>query len=153
MTELHFPRFVETAAAWYPARSHLYTPIALGDHTTVKDWPTLIADIRNKLDLGTLYYYYARPEQTAPTITQHMFPFTPVELHSGWLLGQARLLTKLPGTYTFGDEAAVKVYCYSREGTPVVKQADQQVKQGRRLVRLDLAEDEMAVIVRADADD
>ncbi len=152
MTELHFPRFVETAAGWYPARSHLYTPISLGDHRTVNDWPTLIADIRNKLDLGTVYYYYARPDQPAPTITQQMFPFTPVELHSGWLLGEERILTKLPGTYTFGDDAEVKVYWYGKEGGPVSKAASQEVKQGRRLVRLDLGEGEMAVIVRADAD-
>ncbi len=152
MTKLHFPRFAETAASWYPARSHLYTPISLGDHKTVKDWPTLIADVRSKLDLGTVYYYYARPDQPAPTITQHMFPFTPVELHSGWLLGEERILTKLPGTYTFGDDAQVKVYWYGNEGGAVAKEASQEVKQGRRLVRLDLAEGEMAVIVRADAD-
>jgi len=46
----------------------------------------------------------------------------------------------------------VKVYWYGNEGGPVSKETSQEVKQGRRLVRLDLAEGEMAVIVRADAD-
>ena len=53
---------------------------------------------------------------------------------------------------SFGDDAEVKVYWYGKEGGRVAKEASQEVEQGRRLVRLDLGEGEMAVIVRADAD-
>ena len=52
---------------------------------------------------GSLYYYYATPKQPYGTITQRMFPFTPVELHHGWLLGRERSITAVPGTFTFGD--------------------------------------------------
>ncbi len=146
--EYGFPRFVETAGLWYPARSHLYTPISLGDHKTVKDFETLLADIRRKLMWGTLYYYYARPAQPHPTITQHMFPFTPVELHSGWLLGEERLITCVPGTFTLGDEDAVTVYWYGADGALTDRGGEERLEDGRRLVRLALAEDEMAVIER-----
>ena len=152
MTKLHFPRFAETAAGWYPARTHLYTPISLGDHKTVKDWKTLLEDIRRKLDVGTVYYYYSRPEQPAPTVTEHMFPFTPVELHAGWLLGKKRIVTRLSGTYTFGDDDGVTVYCYGNEGPTDGRGVSETVKDGRRLVRLELGEDEMAVIVQSDAE-
>jgi hypothetical protein len=138
LTKLHFPRFVETAAGWYPARSHLYTPIALGDHLTVRDFAGLLDDIRAKLMWGTVYYYYAAPKQPYGTITQHMFPFTPVELHRGWLLGRERILTAVPGTFTFGDEKPVKVYWYDAAGKLTEKKGEEKMDQGKRLVRLAL---------------
>jgi len=150
LTKLHFPRFVETSAGWFPARAHLYTPLSLGDHLTVKDFPTLINDIRQKLMWGSLYYYYATPKQPYPTITQHMFPFTPVELHRGWLLGRERILTAVPGTFTFGDAQPVHVYWYDAAGKLTDQQGQQRVEQGRRLVRLALGEGEMAAIVRGE---
>ena len=55
MSRLGFPRFVEPAAEWYPARAHLYTPISLGNHKIVKDFETLLDDIRLKLMWGSLY--------------------------------------------------------------------------------------------------
>ena len=148
MMKLGFPRFVETAGEWYPARSHLYTPISLGDHLTVKTFEDLLADIRRKLMWGTVYYYYARPAQPYPTITQHMFPFTPVELHRGWLVGQERIITCVPGTFSFGDEDPVKVYRYGADGALTENTGEERVEGNRRLVRLDLAEGEMAVVER-----
>jgi hypothetical protein len=148
MQDLRFPRFVETAAEWYPARSHLYSPIALGDHHTVEDFETLLDDIRLKLMWGSVYYYYSRPAQPYPTITQHMFPFTPVELHRGWVLGEERLLTAVPGTFSLGDEDPVTVYWYDADGALTDRTGDERVEGGKRLVRLDLAEGEMAAIVR-----
>ena len=32
--KLHFPRFVETGSISHCAATHLYSPIALGDHLT-----------------------------------------------------------------------------------------------------------------------
>lgn len=148
MTGLRFPRFVETAAEWYPARTHLFTPIALGDHLTVRTFEDLLADIRLKLMWGSLYYYYSRPAQPHATITQRMFPFTPVELHRGWLLGEERIVTAVPGTFTFGDEEPVTVYRYGADGALMERGGEERVEAGRRLVRLDLAEGEMAVIER-----
>lgn len=149
MQDLHFPRFVETATAWYPARSHLYTPISLGDHHTVRDFETLLDDIRLKLMWGTVYYYYSRPTQPYPTITAHMFPFTPVELHRGWVLGEERLITAVPGTFSLGDDDPVTVYWYDADGAlRDDATCEERVEDGKRLVRLPLAEGEMAVIER-----
>jgi len=148
MQDLHFPRFVETAAEWYPARSHLYTPISLGDHKTVSDFESLLADVRKKLMWGSIYYYYSRPQQPYPTITRRMFPFTPVELHRGWLLGRERLITAVPGTFTLGDEDPVTVYWYGADGALTDRTGEERVEDGQRLVRLALGESEMAVIER-----
>jgi hypothetical protein len=150
LTRLHFPRFVETASTWYPARSHLYSPIALGDHLTVKTFSSLLDDIRAKLMWGTLYYYYSTPKQPYATITRHMFPFTPVELHHGWLLGRERIITAVPGTFTLGDLCPVKVYWYDGAGKLTTRQGELRIDHRRRLVRLPLGDKEMAVIERAE---
>jgi hypothetical protein len=144
----HFARFVETASSWYPARTHLYTPLALGDHLTIEDFDSLLADIRNKLMWGTLYYYYSVPGHPHPTITQHMFPFTPVELHRGWLLGEERIVTAVPGTFTLDDTDEVTVYWYDANGKLTESQGEQRIEDERRLIRLALGKDEMAVIER-----
>jgi len=148
MQDLHFPRFVETASEWYPARAHLYSPISLGDHKTVKDFAGLLDDIRLKLMWGNVYYYYSRPAQPYPTITQHMFPFTPVELHHGWVLGEERLITAVPGTFSLGDDDAVTVYWYDAAGAQTDRTCEERIEDGKRLIRLPLGEGEMAVIER-----
>ncbi|MBT4823519.1 MAG: hypothetical protein HON70_47895, partial [Lentisphaerae bacterium] len=148
LARVRFPRFVETAQRWYPARAHLYTPIALGDHHAIKTFVDLVTDIRLKLMWGSLYYYYSRPPQPYPTITQHMFPFTPIQLHRGWLLGKERILTAVPGTFTFGDTVPVRVYWYDAAGKLTMRTGTERIENGRRLVRLPLAQDEMAAIER-----
>jgi len=143
-----FPRFVETASTWFPARTHLYTPLSLGDHHSIEGFDSLLDDIRTKLMWGTLYYYYRVPAHPHPTITQHMFPFTPVELHRGWLLGKERIVSAVPGTFTFGDTDEVTVYWYDAAGKMTESQGEQRIEDGRRLIRIALGKDEMAVIER-----
>jgi hypothetical protein len=150
LSGFHFPRFVETSAAWYPARAHLYSPISLGDHLTVKDFAGLWDDIRAKVMWGSLYYYYATPKQPYGTITQHMFPFTPVELHHGWLLGRERIVTAVPGTFTFSDMRPLRVYWYDSAGKLTDRPGQERAVGNRRLVRLALSEREMAVIERTE---
>ena len=59
--QYHFPRFEETSNSWWVFYPHLYTPIQLGDvstygHTAEEN----MADIRNAMRNGTLYYYYGK---------------------------------------------------------------------------------------------
>jgi len=114
----------------------------------VKTFEDLLADIRVKLMWGTLYYYYSRPAHPHPTITQHMFPFTPGELHHGWVLGRERIITAVPGTFTLGADDAVTVHWYGADGALMDRSGEERVEDDRRLVRLDLAEGEMAIIER-----
>jgi hypothetical protein len=94
------------------AKGHLASPIILGlrpgrwgskgkDH-----WAELITKgVLTALRNGLLYYYYTGDiPGTGPGCgdygpVNHMFPFTPVELHSGWLVGRERIITCLSGTY------------------------------------------------------
>lgn len=78
----------------------------------------IITALRN----GLLYYYYdpyipvAGPGAGEHGPTKHMFPFTPVELHEGWVLGNERILTCVSGTYRFPCPTKPTVYLFDRKG-------------------------------------
>lgn len=74
------------------------------------------------LKSGTVYYYYAF---TIPTsgpgageygIINHMFPFTPVELHSGWLVGKERILTAKSGSFFWDHSEKPIVLAFDLKG-------------------------------------
>lgn len=85
------------------AKGQLGSPIGLGHSfsgTVGADFfmRTVIAHLR----YGLLYYYYSTdfPSEDRDGRVggefgpvNHMFPFTPVELHEGWILGKERLIT------------------------------------------------------------
>lgn len=115
-----FPRFEETYGSSWVYLSHLYTPIQLGDP---QNFPLTakgnIADIRNGLRNGTLYYHYGNTK-ACPTISGNMFPFTPIEIHRGWLLGKERILTIYSGDYAWkGENALCLPFVYDEQGKQV----------------------------------
>ncbi len=112
-----FPRFEETYNSNWVFLSHLYTPIQLGDMLTYGNTPTDgMADIRNALKHGALYYHYSNTTM-APTISRQMFPFTPVEIHSGYLIGRERILTIYSGEYGIsGERKPYKALVYGPDG-------------------------------------
>jgi len=128
MRKLRIYRFVETGGGQGSDReTHLYTPIALGvpggsaavDNRTSRG---MVEDVIANLQHGALYYYYS----VAPTgfnygCINRMFPFTPRELHSGWLVGEERIITSQSGEFGWGDRGGVKAYHYDPDGkeTPI----------------------------------
>lgn len=123
--------------AW-EVRSHLGCPIALGlrpvRFQSASDSPTLWPEIIVKgmitaLRNGVLYYYYGtdmvpkgqEPPDDCYEIANLMFPFTPRELHEGWLYGQERLITAVSGSYTVHGDQPPDVYRFNRRGVPVTE--------------------------------
>ena len=147
--QYQYPRFEETYQTRWVYLSHLYTPIRLGDMLTYSNTPTDMAkDIRIALMQGSLYYHYLG-DTGCPTITSYMYPFTPVELHEGWMMAEERILTALSGDFGWHgknilaqtrvfDERGREVFGYS---APVAATAD-----GTR-VKLDLKPDHCAAII------
>ncbi len=115
----HFPRFEETCHSWWVFYSHLFTPIQLGDVSTYSRTPEdNMLDICNAMKNGALYYHYLNTT-ASPTITQKMFPFTPIELHSRWLMGKERILTCVSGEFGWHDSRQLaKVHVYDKLGKP-----------------------------------
>jgi len=91
---------------YWQARGHLGCPLILGirpvrygeegkKHRAEMITKAVITALRN----GVLYYYYTStipksgPGAGGYGPVNHMFPFTPVELHEGWLVGRERTIT------------------------------------------------------------
>jgi hypothetical protein len=148
--QFKFPRFEETSSSRWIALSHLYTPIQLGDmltySNTAKD---MAADQRIAIKRGALYYHY-NGNTGCPSLTSKMFPFTPVELHSGWLVGKERILTCVSGDFGWrGEKPEVDVFVFDELGREV-KDCQFSVRdtpQGR-VFTLELKTDHCAAIVK-----
>jgi len=92
------------------AQAMLSSPLALGIRPTmhVKDkrryaeatQRAVIAYLR----YGALYCFYAanilpETDDGGYGVLNHMFPFTPVLLHEGWVVGRERIITAVSGTF------------------------------------------------------
>lgn len=119
MTKLHFPRFVEAWNAISLRNAHLYCPLGLGSPSKVRREEDLLPGIRSHLENGGLYYYYCGwnvVKLTHPCAAARLFPFTPIELHAGYLLGRERILASRSGLYGWGDKSQGRVYVYGPDG-------------------------------------
>ncbi len=104
------PSFVEsqdTLTRGYEA--HLNTPLAYG-----YGQPTM-ADLRARLKLGLIY---ARTHLEYPSaVVSRCYPFTPIELHAGWVKGKERIITSLSGDFGWEDKAsAARLVLFDKTG-------------------------------------
>jgi hypothetical protein len=150
MTRLHFLRFVETGDINHMINSQLYTPVGLGDHLSEKTEKDISRQIRAHLRYGCLYYYYSANIQTTyPQLTSRMYPFTPIELRPGVLIGKERILTARSGTFGWGDRSKHEVYAFDETGREVPAfKAETIERDGMTVTELRLTKGWSTAIVR-----
>ena len=91
--------------------------------------------------VGTRYTYEHE-------VSPHLFPFTPIELHAGYLLGQERIIATHSGNYGWpGERCLVRVLRFNAEGKIVDNDFVTTVGDEAR-TRVELAEGEMVVLER-----
>ena len=113
------------------AAGHLDTPIGLGIRPARfgDEGKEHLAEIIHKwvitcLKNGQLYYYYESripaegPGSGEYGAINHMFPFTPVELHSGWLVGKERIITAKSGTFVWNHPGKPTCLLFDLKGRP-----------------------------------
>lgn len=115
--------------------SHLGTPVTLGLRPvrlqSASAEPSRWGEIINKgiitaLRNGSLYYYYGTemlpngktPPAGSYELGNRMFPFTPRELHEGWVYGDERLITAVSGTFRLHGANRPLCYRFDRLGLP-----------------------------------
>ncbi|HJN08547.1 MAG TPA: hypothetical protein QF564_07625 [Pirellulaceae bacterium] len=112
-----FPAFTETGSISHCRKMLLYSPIALGDHLTERSERDAYRIMLRALDYGCLYAWYGSNfSATHKTLTEHMYPFTPLELHTGYVIGKERILTSRSGLFGWDDASEFRAYVYDREG-------------------------------------
>lgn len=149
--DLRFPCFVETGSISNCTQAHLYTPIALGDHLTERSEQDAYGVMLAALDFGCVYQWYNDMTvlPTHPTLTSHMFPITPVELHEGYIIGKERILTNRSGIYGWGDASTHEVHVFNAEGVESLEHEAKSVNlDGQTVTELRLLPGWSAAIVR-----
>jgi hypothetical protein len=121
MRNLHYVGFNETGSISNCVNSQLFTPIALGDHLTERSEEDAYHTMLNALNYGCVYYWYndVTVIPTYHTLTEYMFPFTPVELHEGYVIGKERIITNRSGVFGWGDNAKHEVHVFDNTGREV----------------------------------
>jgi len=122
MASLHIPRFVETAPLSMIHKSQLYTPVGVGDSViNERTEEDVVLQIRRHIDHAALYYYYnGRIPITHPNLTSCMFPFTPIEIRPGVMIGKERILVSKPGVYGWADgRSPAKTIVFDDKGREV----------------------------------
>jgi concanavalin A-like lectin/glucanase superfamily protein len=127
------------------------TVTAFGDPTRIKNRQDLYRDFLDKLNWGALYFYYGDRNFSVEEemIIRHIYPFTLDELHSGWIKGNERIITKIPGVYGWhGDRLLHKVYRSDSRGI-LVPNTDFSTADAKGVrTELQLGELESAVVQR-----
>jgi len=134
MVEQKFMAFTETGSITNCRKMLLHSPVALGDHLTERVEEDAYRVMLGALDHGCLYSWYAvRIFPTHKTLTEHMFPFTPIELHPGYVIGRERILTNRSGLFGWADRSDFEAHVYDRDGRETDAVAVAKVERGGRI--------------------
>ena len=104
---------------------HLGCPMILGQRIGYAKWygtkdpgRNLTKSIITALRNGLLYCYYTSFPQknVAYGPVNHMFPFTPVKLNEGYLIGKERIITCISGKYIWPHSKKPKCFYFDCRG-------------------------------------
>ncbi|MCC7518545.1 MAG: hypothetical protein IT578_05105 [Verrucomicrobiae bacterium] len=143
--------FTETGSISHCRKVQLYCPLALGDHLTETSEKDAFRVMRRILEYGCLYSWYGM-DFAVPykTLTEHMFPFTPIEIHSGYVIGQERIITSRSGLFGWNDQSDFTAYVYDRDGRATDRYPVKKIERdGKTYAEVRLPEGCAAAIVRA----
>jgi len=149
MARLKYQAFCETGSISNCYRMVLHSPVALGDHLTERKYEDSYRVMMQALDRGCLYAWYTHIFHTHKAPTAYMYPFTPIELHSGYVIGEERILTNRSGYFGWGDASDFEAHVFDRHGRPTTEINVPRVqRRGKAYAEVRLPEGCMAILVR-----
>jgi hypothetical protein len=121
--------------------AHLSTPLAWNGYTMGQPGYKLL---QNSLNFGALAITWSG------IWSDHLFPFTPIELHSGYLIGKERIITNRSGRFGWGDNSRAEVYIYNGNGELTIIPGVKETSSGNKVfTEIRMPSDHMAVLVRS----
>lgn len=154
MNEMRIPRFVETGTYSALADAHLACPLGLGNHHQENTHAESARHVRELLKRGATYhghYYYREPADW--NFISVLYPITPVQIGPGYILGEERIHTAVPGRFSFADGSPADGYVVNGEG---LRGPDDMVSEviedGRHQYDLRMPGDHFAVLVKRGMD-
>ena len=138
---LSLPSFTETQDLILRSyRLHLNTPLAFGFGSPP------VAELRRRLNYGCIY---ARTFLNYKSnIVTKFYPFTPEELHSGWVKGKERIITNKSGSFGWDGVFNAKLFLFDKQGELV--DSNPQVKSYKDKAEIKVPEEGIAILERAE---
>jgi hypothetical protein len=159
MAKERIVHFSETGALSHLYRTQLHSPVGLnkGDgqakdpDATVTIGSDVARNVVAHLDYGALSYFYGLPyaRGAVPNPMQQMFPLTPLEINSGYIIGKERIVTKRSGTFGWHSADAFRVFIYDADGHQKTQYAVPAADGRPTSVTVDLSPGQIAIIVKA----
>ena len=145
--------FAETQMKTNNAKMHFTTPLAHENCNGMKSMQDYYLKMMDSLDYGVLgnFSFISVPagHDVWPTIAEHMYPTTPLELHEGYVIGKERIVTKVSGRYGWNDDSKHAVRVFNAAGQEIKEHGMQTVTiDGKTFTEIRLASDWSAVIIR-----
>jgi hypothetical protein len=141
LQKYHFMSFIEYGlGASGLISAHFSTPIAWNGY---KVGIVGYNHFRESLDYGALAITWAGPWN------DHTFPFTPQEIHSGYVIGKERIITKLSGRFGWNDQSEAEFFMYDGQGNIVKSPTIKTIKEnGKNVYEVRMPSNYATVIVR-----
>jgi hypothetical protein len=99
--------------------------------------------LKNSLNFGALAITWSGPW------SNHLFPFTPIELHKGYIIGKERIITNKSGRFGWGDNSKAEVYVYDGKGKSTKIPGVKEISSGNQtFTEIRMPSDHLAVLVR-----
>lgn len=161
LLKLKVPTFAETGVIENCARMQAWTPMQYGDfirHDYTQQ--EMYKNMLDGLDFGLLYAWPHLSMPAVPkgipiekyitkTLTEYMYPSTPIEIHGGYVIAKERIITNRSGLFGWNDNSRHKVIFFGADGS-IKKDAAAPVKtiNGCTFSEIKLESLESAIIVR-----
>ncbi len=149
--------FTETGALSHAYLVQLHSPVAMskggGQERDMDPRVTIGADVAANVaahvHFGALTYYYhlPYPANAVPNPMSEMFPFTPIEIWPGYLIGAERIITVKSGSFGWNTQEPLELFVYARDGRMKARNSI-PAGTGPTFASVDLSPGEMAIIVR-----
>ena len=150
-----YQTFTETQFDYNNTRVHFSTPISYAnaehmDRSKFSEWYDKHLDA---IKYGCLFTY-AFPSQPHTgaiyhTVTDHLYPSTPMEIHNGYMIAEERIVTIRSGYFGWEDNSGHTIYVYDHTGREVKNHKLKTVKiNGKTYSEIRLPQDWTAIIVR-----
>lgn len=147
--------FTESDHESQNARVHFTTPLSWGNSTNMNSYNPAVyyEKFLRVLDYGCMF----NPSSIAapvyaniyPTVTDHLYPATPLELHSGYIIARERIITKQSGFFGWEDNSKHEIHVYDESGREIKKHNMKTVhKNGQNWSEIRLPQDWSAIIIR-----
>ena len=119
--------------------AHLTSPLAFCYATGTKGY----SHFREALGCGALCFLWSGDW------SEHIFPFTPLEVRPGYLICRERIVTRLSGRFGWCDASASEIFVYDGEGKRTTGSEVTVVAEGGTSVfEVRMPTDHVAIIVR-----